>query len=74
MEKSGDLLGESIVIKFYQYGKVVQTYKGVITKIENYKEEGGGYGELRISGKSPTPFRKWERLPDLYRKRPYRNY
>jgi phage-related baseplate assembly protein len=54
MEKSGDLLGESIVIKFHQYGKVVQTYKGVITKIENYKEEGGGYGELRISGKSPT--------------------
>ena len=54
MEKSGDLLGESIVIKFHQYGKVVQTYKEVITKIENYKEEGGGYGELRISGKSPT--------------------
>ncbi|WP_311326476.1 phage baseplate assembly protein V [Capnocytophaga sputigena] len=54
MEKSGDLLGESIVIKFHQYGKVVQTYKGVITKIENYKEEGGGYGELRISGKSPS--------------------
>ena len=54
MEKSGDLLGESIVIKFHQYGKVVQTYKGVITKIENHKEGGGGYGELRISGKSPS--------------------
>jgi putative rhs element vgr protein len=54
MEHSRDLLGEPLTIKFHQYGKVVQTYKGVITKIKNYKEEGGGYGELRISGKSPT--------------------
>ena len=54
MEHSRDLLGEPLTIKFYQYGKVVQHFSGIITKIHCKRKTGGGYGTLYISGNAPS--------------------
>ena len=54
MEHSRDLLGDPLTIKFYQYGKVVQHFSGIITKIHCKRKAGGGYGTLYISGNAPS--------------------
>ena len=54
MEHSRDLLGESLTIKFHQYGKVVQHFSGIITRIYCKRQIGGGYGTLYISGNAPS--------------------
>ena len=54
MEHSRDLLGDPLTIKFYQYGKVVQHFSGIITKIHCKRKTGGGYGTLYISGNGPS--------------------
>ena len=54
MEHSRDLLGESLTIKFHQYGKVVQHFSGIITRIYCKRQTGGGYGTLYISGNAPS--------------------
>ena len=54
MEHSRDLLGEPLTIKFYQYGKVVQHFSGIITRIYCKRQTGGGYGTLYISGNAPS--------------------
>lgn len=54
MEHSRDLLGEPLTIKFYQYGKVVQHFSGIITRIYCKRQTGGGYGMLYISGNAPS--------------------
>ena len=54
MEHSRDLLGQPLTIKFYQYGKVVQHFSGIITRIYCKRQTGGGYGTLYISGNAPS--------------------
>jgi len=54
MEHSRDLLGEPLTIKFYQYGKVVQHFSGIITRIYCKRQTGSGYGTLYISGNAPS--------------------
>ena len=54
MEHSRDLLGEPLTIKLYQYGKVVQHFSGIITRIYCKRQTGGGYGTLYISGNAPS--------------------
>ena len=54
MEHSRDLLGESLTIKSHQYGKVVQHFSGIITRIYCKRQTGGGYGTLYISGNAPS--------------------
>ena len=54
MEHSRNLLGEPLTIKFYQYGKVVQHFSGIITRIYCKRQTGGGYGTLYISGNAPS--------------------
>ena len=54
MEHSRDLLGEPLTIKFYQYGKVIQHFSGIITRIYCKRQTGGGYGTLYISGNAPS--------------------
>ncbi|EGD33804.1 hypothetical protein HMPREF9071_1521, partial [Capnocytophaga sp. oral taxon 338 str. F0234] len=40
MEHSRDLLGQPLTIKFYQYGKVVQHFSGIITRIYCKRQTG----------------------------------
>ena len=54
MKNSKDLLGENITIHFHQFGRVIQSFKGIIANICNKKNEGGGYGKLYISGYAPS--------------------
>ena len=54
MEHSRDLLGQPLTIKFHQYGKVVQHFSGIITRIYCKRQTGGGYGTLYISGNAPS--------------------
>ena len=54
MENSKNLSGKNISILFKRYGEDRQTFRGIIGKIENSKNEGGGYGNLIITGYSPS--------------------
>ena len=54
MEHSRDLLGQPLTIKFHQYGKVIQHFSGIITRIYCKRQTGGGYGTLYISGNAPS--------------------
>ncbi|MDQ0594790.1 type VI secretion system secreted protein VgrG [Chryseobacterium ginsenosidimutans] len=54
MENSKNLLGKSLAITYWRFGKVRQTFTGVIGKIRNKKDEGGGYGDLHITGYAPS--------------------
>ena len=54
MKNSKNLLGEKITIHFHQKGNIVQSFKGIIANICNKKNEGGGYGNLYISGFAPS--------------------
>ena len=50
LEKSRYLFGKDVLIEFARFGKVTQTFEGIITNMNNPKHEGGGYGDLHILG------------------------
>ena len=54
MENSKNLLGKNLTITYWRFGKERQTFTGIIGKIRNKKDEGGGYGELYITGYAPS--------------------
>ena len=54
LENSKNLLGGTLSIHFHRYGAVVQQFTGVISKIINKKNKGGGYGDLYIMGHAPS--------------------
>lgn len=54
MENSKNLSGKNISILFKRFGENRQSFRGLIGKVENLKNEGGGYGKLRITGYSPS--------------------
>ncbi len=53
-ENSKNLLGERLTINYHRYGVVVQSFTGIIAKIVNKKNQGGGYGNLHITGYAPS--------------------
>ncbi|GAA5092378.1 phage baseplate assembly protein V [Chryseobacterium ginsengisoli] len=54
MENSKNLLGKEIEITYWRFGKTQHYFKGIIGKIRNRKDEGGGYGDLHITGYAPS--------------------
>ena len=54
MENSKNLLGKDLTITYWRFGKIRQTFRGIIGKIRNKKDEGGGYGDLHITGFAPS--------------------
>ncbi|EPD99606.1 type VI secretion system Vgr family protein [Capnocytophaga sp. oral taxon 336] len=50
MRNSKNLLGEPITIHIHHKGAVVQSFKGIIAQVSDKRNEGGGYGNLHISG------------------------
>ena len=50
MKNSKNLLGEPIAIHIHHKGAVVQSFKGIIAQVSDKRNEGGGYGNLHISG------------------------
>ncbi|MEN4758766.1 type VI secretion system tip protein VgrG [Chryseobacterium sp. C39-AII1] len=52
MENSKNILGKTITINIHRYGNIRQVFVGIIANIRNRKEN--GYGELYITGYSPT--------------------
>lgn len=50
LEKSRHLFGKNVMIQFARFGRVTQTFEGIITNINNPKHDGGGYGDLHIIG------------------------
>ena len=50
MRNSKNLLGEPITIHIHHKGTVVQSFKGIIAQVSDKRNEGGGYGNLHISG------------------------
>ena len=54
MENSKNLLGKDLTITYWRFGKIRQTFTGIIGKIRNKKDEGGGYGNLHITGFAPS--------------------
>ncbi|MCS3870645.1 Rhs element Vgr protein [Chryseobacterium ginsenosidimutans] len=54
MESSKNLLGKELVITYWRFGKPRQTFAGIIGGIRNKKDEGGGYGNLYITGYAPS--------------------
>lgn len=53
-EHSKYLLGKNIGIGYWRYGSEQQRFSGIITGIRNKRNDGGGYGTLYITGKSPS--------------------
>jgi Rhs element Vgr protein len=54
MENSKNILGKELVITYWRFGKPRQTFAGIIGGIRNKKDEGGGYGNLYITGYAPS--------------------
>lgn len=54
MENSKNLLGKNLTVTYWRFGKIQQTFTGIIGKIRNRKDEGGGYGTLYITGFAPS--------------------
>lgn len=54
MEHSKNLLGKDLSITYWRFGQIKQTFAGIIEKISNKKDEGGGYGTLCITGFAPS--------------------
>lgn len=54
MEQSKYLTGKEITVSFWRYGKSRQSFSGIIGKIQNKKNAGGGYGDLLIIGYAPS--------------------
>ena len=53
MHKSRYLSGKEITIKYHQYGKIQQSFFGIIDDVKD-KRNGTGYGDIVLKGKSPT--------------------
>ena len=53
MTKSRQLNGKEILINYYQYGKIRQSYFGIIDKVQDLRD-GSGYGDIVLKGKSPA--------------------
>lgn len=54
MEHSKNLLGKDLSITYWRFGQIKQTFAGIIEKVSNKKDEGGGYGTLYITGFAPS--------------------
>ena len=54
MENSKQLLGKNITITYWRFGKIRNTFSGIIGEICNKKNEGSGYGDLHITGYAPS--------------------
>jgi Rhs element Vgr protein len=54
MENSKNILGKELIITYWRFGKPRQTFAGIIGGIRNKKDEGGGYGNLYITGYAPS--------------------
>ncbi len=54
MENSKNLLGKEIGITYWRFGKSQHYFRGIIGNVRNKKDEGGGYGELYITGFAPS--------------------
>jgi len=54
MENSKNLLGKEIGITYWRFGTAQHYFRGIIGKIRNKKDEGGGYGDLHITGFAPS--------------------
>ncbi|MCY0970740.1 type VI secretion system Vgr family protein [Chryseobacterium wangxinyae] len=54
MENSKNLLGKAIGITYWRFGKSQHYFRGIIGNVRNKKDEGGGYGELYITGFAPS--------------------
>jgi len=53
MHQSRYLLGKEITINYHQYGKIQQSFFGIIDDVKD-KRNGTGYGDIVLKGKSPT--------------------
>ncbi|MDR2207279.1 MAG: Rhs element Vgr protein, partial [Flavobacteriaceae bacterium] len=53
LENSKNMLGNEITITYHQYGQIMQSFTGIIGGINNNKK-GTGYGDLIITGFSPS--------------------
>lgn len=54
MENSKYLTGQKVEISFWRFKEKRQSFLGIIAKIENRKHDGGGYGDLIITGYAPS--------------------
>lgn len=54
LENSKNILGNDLTITYWQFGTTQQVFSGIIGGIDNLKNEGSGYGDLIISGFSPS--------------------
>ncbi|MFJ1492203.1 type VI secretion system Vgr family protein [Capnocytophaga canis] len=54
LQNSKNLLGQKLTVSFHRYGVVVQSFTGIVSKIINKKNKGGGYGDLHIIGHAPS--------------------
>ena len=57
MNNSRYLNSKEILIKYHQYGKIRQTFFGIIEEIVDKRNE-SGYGDMIIKGKSPSLYLK----------------
>jgi hypothetical protein len=71
MENSKNLLGKDLTITYWRFGKIRQTFRGIIGKIRNKKDEGGGYGDLHITGFAPSILLKSEKIVKVLKKKPW---
>lgn len=53
MTKSRQLIGNEILINYHQYGKIRQSFFGIIDKVQD-RRDGSGYGDIVLKGKSPA--------------------
>ena len=53
MANSRQLIGNEITINYHQYGKIRQTFLGIIDKVQD-RRDGSGYGDIILKGKSPA--------------------
>ncbi|MDR3025148.1 phage baseplate assembly protein V [Chryseobacterium sp.] len=54
LENSKNILGNDLTISYWKFGTIQQVFSGIIGGIDNLKNEGGGYGDLVITGFSPS--------------------
>ncbi|MEC5396192.1 Rhs element Vgr protein, partial [Bergeyella sp. RCAD1439] len=54
MRQSRLLLGEQFLLNFHQYGKVIQSFQGIVTHVSNKKNGDSGTGDLYITASAPS--------------------
>lgn len=54
MENSKNLLGKNVTVNYHKSGEIRQSFTGIIANIKNKKDDGGGYGNLLITGYAPS--------------------